>query len=791
VVNEGRLKESFVLAGHRQMSDGLALLSRALAFVAAEPELGQRDSPAFMAGFVDAVADLPLFSSGTLRLSLEAVRAGDAANERLWTVVASTDPGAETGVEHSTGVGLTGWAIRTGRTSSLLVHRREFLPEEVELLPSLGDVQTAFIWVIRRGREPIGAVCLVSHETDAISPSLRQALDQLCRYLKVALAGATESHGTAETTQRESPGSPLEDASIDDWIATVALQQAIRYDYAVYWRWDAQVRRLRPKWLRCPADASPPSGWPGDLELGHGFAGRCAQERRKIVENRVRDGHGAHTGITTPYPFIVGQVPIRSTINIPVMDADRVYGVVSALSDSDAQFDDNEPQLEYVVESLAERLRRADDQRLGALQRGVADRLLRSLDRPDRPTVFWDTVSGILKDLEQSGLCLGAALFVGRRQEPDVFTCKSASPMLHAYAGLRIDSRRNASFRHLLAAREGIHQVGAQLRPPLADGVAPPDARRFWLKHYPTNAAGTTVPTLVAISLLDDEDHWAGSYGRRDPGPSLSQVFLFVSAVTRAILTAADMERQDRTRLHIMSAVTHQVRAPVAAIRVTADVLAESSTGTIARQMRKIVSLTGDALLSIDNLLYQWAKEEDDRTSVVNRSRQSATTTLLEVEAFCRTLHQEFQRNNPDERVILRAVPVPEVRSFVVPTSLGLLDLVLKNVLGNAVKFGRHAPIEFRVHPEDERHGGGSTRWLKLEVRDRGIGVPADKLKAIFERGMLHPHSRREVTVGARTGLSITKAIIEGFGGRVWAESAGIGKGTTMHILCPLLEAKP
>jgi signal transduction histidine kinase len=74
---------------------------------------------------------------------------------------------------------------------------------------------------------------------------------------------------------------------------------------------------------------------------------------------------------------------------------------------------------------------------------------------------------------------------------------------------------------------------------------------------------------------------------------------------------------------------------------------------------------------------------------------------------------------------------------------------------------------------------------VRLEVEDRGVGIPLDKQAQIFERfGQAHGSSYG----GLGLGLTITQGIIEQHGGRIWAESRGIdGEGSTFHVRIPLL----
>jgi signal transduction histidine kinase len=82
-----------------------------------------------------------------------------------------------------------------------------------------------------------------------------------------------------------------------------------------------------------------------------------------------------------------------------------------------------------------------------------------------------------------------------------------------------------------------------------------------------------------------------------------------------------------------------------------------------------------------------------------------------------------------------------------------------------------------------ERHGAEA--WLR--VRDSGVGIPADQLERVFDQFyQVEDHmTRRHEGIGL--GLAIVRAIAQAHGGRAWAESQGVGQGSTFTIALPLV----
>jgi signal transduction histidine kinase len=76
--------------------------------------------------------------------------------------------------------------------------------------------------------------------------------------------------------------------------------------------------------------------------------------------------------------------------------------------------------------------------------------------------------------------------------------------------------------------------------------------------------------------------------------------------------------------------------------------------------------------------------------------------------------------------------------------------------------------------------------FLELSVRDSGIGIRAEDLPRLFQAFVQLDDSATERQEGTGLGLALAKRLVELHGGRIWAESAGEGQGSTFTVLLPL-----
>jgi two-component system sensor histidine kinase BarA len=108
------------------------------------------------------------------------------------------------------------------------------------------------------------------------------------------------------------------------------------------------------------------------------------------------------------------------------------------------------------------------------------------------------------------------------------------------------------------------------------------------------------------------------------------------------------------------------------------------------------------------------------------------------------------------------------------------ISQVLLNVVNNAIKFTDLGSVNLSVRREGEN--------ALIAIRDTGDGIPADKLESIFQEFTQVDSSSTRKVGGTGLGLPISRRLIEMHGGRLWAESTGIGagQGSVFFVELPL-----
>jgi two-component system CheB/CheR fusion protein len=232
----------------------------------------------------------------------------------------------------------------------------------------------------------------------------------------------------------------------------------------------------------------------------------------------------------------------------------------------------------------------------------------------------------------------------------------------------------------------------------------------------------------------------------------------------------AEAEAALRVRDEFLSIAAHELRNPVMVLTGAVDLLRRrpaDAPGGAERQERLLSQIVKVA----DRL----AELTDDLLDI---SRLQLGQLALHVEpvdltAFARELSLRYGAQLADRhRLVIAALAEP----CAVVVDASRLEQVLVNLLDNAIKYSPDGGmIELGVHPEET--------GVVVSVRDEGIGLPPGASETIFT-----PFGRAAntgVIPGMGLGLHICRGIIERHGGRIWAESAGEGSGTTVRLWLP------
>lgn len=249
--------------------------------------------------------------------------------------------------------------------------------------------------------------------------------------------------------------------------------------------------------------------------------------------------------------------------------------------------------------------------------------------------------------------------------------------------------------------------------------------------------------------------------------------FLLVIAgmVLNTIFLVREIRRNEQHDSFI-NAVTHELKTPVASIRLYLQTLQTRELDPDKRrEFYRIMLEDSDRLLhTIDQVLR--AGSAGPRFRRGSRARVDLAELSRECVALART------RFHLADEILLYEDRVPPGAAVVLGDS-DELKAAVWNLIDNAVKYSPPGgSIEIQLDEMDDDR-------LAVRVTDHGIGIPAAELKRIFRRFYRAPALQVSRAKGSGLGLFIVRSVAKKHRGRAFAESLGIGQGSTFTLLLP------
>jgi signal transduction histidine kinase len=231
---------------------------------------------------------------------------------------------------------------------------------------------------------------------------------------------------------------------------------------------------------------------------------------------------------------------------------------------------------------------------------------------------------------------------------------------------------------------------------------------------------------------------------------------------------AAALAETESRRQRLIADVSHELKTPLASIKGYMEGLQD---GVIAPtpETFELVHREADRLQRLVSDLQELSRAEAAQLPMDIRPCQATDVVKLAIAA----LRPQFD----DKGVILRAELPGE--PLEVRADVDRARQVLLNLLGNALQYTLPGGC---VTVRLVRDGTS----LRFSVEDTGIGLSAADRERVFERFYRVDKSRARASGGSGIGLTIARHIVEAHGGKIWAESAGSGHGSTFHFTLPL-----
>ncbi|MBI4000265.1 MAG: response regulator [Nitrospira defluvii] len=311
------------------------------------------------------------------------------------------------------------------------------------------------------------------------------------------------------------------------------------------------------------------------------------------------------------------------------------------------------------------------------------------------------------------------------------------------------------------------------------------DDDSFWRKNHtifsaeidarPMYEAGRLTGAVVAFTDITERKHTE---------LALATAAAILKERNTELLEARDQAlAATKAKSDFLASMSHEIRTPMNAIIGMADLLKE--TTLTADQMDYVDRFTraANALLDLINGILDLSKIEAGHLDL-----ETIPFGLCEVvESTAELLAGRAHAKGLE----LVAHVAPEVPTWVGGDPTRLRQILI-NLVGNAIKFTERGGVTVDVRPDPTP---GDPACLHFTVTDTGIGIPENKVQAIFENFTQVDSSTTRKYGGTGLGLGISKRLVEMMGGAIWVESR-LGLGSTFHFTmrlpaCQASESSP
>lgn len=239
-------------------------------------------------------------------------------------------------------------------------------------------------------------------------------------------------------------------------------------------------------------------------------------------------------------------------------------------------------------------------------------------------------------------------------------------------------------------------------------------------------------------------------------------IVLFVFTQTQGSLL-----RQQKS---FVSSVTHELRSPLSSIQLSFETIQRPNLPLDIRD--KLIKMIRNDIDRLTHLV--------DRILISSRLDRGLVdfTSHLEIFSFMELVEKTIEQTKHLDHELEKRLKIHGNTDLKLYTNRLALQLTMGNLIENAVKYSpQSSTIELSVERHDHE--------VLISVNDQGIGLQGRDRSKVFNLFHRSPGASKKAVPGTGIGLYIVRSMVKGLGGRVWAESPGIGKGATFFVCFP------
>ncbi len=283
---------------------------------------------------------------------------------------------------------------------------------------------------------------------------------------------------------------------------------------------------------------------------------------------------------------------------------------------------------------------------------------------------------------------------------------------------------------------------------------------------------------VTAIPIMLDGE-FVGVHGVTEDTTKANQILRqLVDANARLAETNAQLEEANQAKSLFIANVSHEIRTPLSAIIAATEIMLDAQPEAASEHFVRMVQRNGDRLFHLVNDVLDFSGLAAHRFSI--RLRPFDVRGLIEGIADW-AVPLASNRHLTISIDVERSVPARLVGDAL------RVEQMLSNLVQNAIKFTDTGGVDVHVgaRPAAPDHDTDLDMWVEFTITDTGIGIPEDRLSALFEPFTQADPSSTRTYQGIGLGLAICRELVDLLGGQLQTSST-VGEGTTFTVGLPM-----
>jgi len=228
------------------------------------------------------------------------------------------------------------------------------------------------------------------------------------------------------------------------------------------------------------------------------------------------------------------------------------------------------------------------------------------------------------------------------------------------------------------------------------------------------------------------------------------------------------LKELDQKKTEFVSIASHQLRSPLTAIKGYSSMILEGSFGPIKETAKEAVHRIFESSQRLVVVI-----EDFLNITRIELGKMKYEISDFDMEKTVKTIAGELA-NTAQRRNLQLDINIPK-GAYMVHADFGKVSQAVQNLIDNAIKYTEPGgKINVSLTRVEDK--------TRLAVKDSGIGISPEGMKKLFEKFSRAEDGSTVNTIGTGLGLYVAKEIIEAQGGKIWAESEGLGKGSTFFL---------